>query len=474
MRSPIIIACIFMAIGPSKRLWADDQTDTVALFRKSVDSVAFITASVKGGVAMASGTLIDRTKRYVLTNYHALDDADKIHVQFPLHQKDETIVTDKKKYVDRVSTGEAIRGTLVYRDESRDLAIIQVDRLPDTAKEMPLAKGSPALRESTFSIGSPGAVNQLFSFTDSSVRAVGNEDLRIGGNDEILRIPCRMVIATNAMAPGDSGGPLINKQGELVAVSETGGVSASWMPVFIDVTEVRGFLADMDDWLKDPGKIVQKKVIDSVLFMIVPDKDRPHAASGALVNVENRYVLTANHVLGAADEVRAQFPTHAKDGSIETAGKLYLDAAAAGQAIRGNVVHRDPKRDLAIVQLEKLPPTARPIRLAKASPEVGEAEWTFGSMAVRVFGITEGKVRAVGNEELVVQGGEKDIRIKCKTVTVTNALGPRDSGGPVVNRFGELIAISEIALNQCVDVTEVRATLADLKKRLAEPKAKGK
>jgi S1-C subfamily serine protease len=92
-------------------------------------------------------------------------------------------------------------------------------------------------------IGSPGAADWVFSYAQGNVRSVGVEDFVVSGGSEILRIKARMVTATSP-AVGDSGGPLVNRSGELVGVAETGRSVGQHINHFIDVTEVRAFLAE--------------------------------------------------------------------------------------------------------------------------------------------------------------------------------------------------------------------------------------
>jgi S1-C subfamily serine protease len=44
--------------------------------------------------------------------------------------------------------------------------------------------------------------------------------------------------------PGDSGGPLVNEVGELVGVTQGVDLGANSINIFIDVSEVRGFLKE--------------------------------------------------------------------------------------------------------------------------------------------------------------------------------------------------------------------------------------
>jgi S1-C subfamily serine protease len=160
---------------------------------------------------------------------------------------------DKKSYIERIPAGQALRGTVLFRDKTRDLAIVQLDRLAPTAKQIKLAKSSADSGDRTWNIGSPGAVSQVFGITSGEVRVVGNEDFPVGGHGEIMRIKCRMVTATNPTNPGDSGGPLVNKAGEQVAVTESGDTTANAVNFFVDVMEVRAFLKEKKIVLPNDG-----------------------------------------------------------------------------------------------------------------------------------------------------------------------------------------------------------------------------
>jgi S1-C subfamily serine protease len=250
-------------LGLSPRLAAQDEDETAKLYKEVVDSAVFIITPIpeKHALSRGSGSLIDKTRRYVLTNYHVVHEEDKIYVQFPVHLKSGEILKDKEKYMDRWKAGEAIKGTVLHRDRTRDLAIVRLDSLPATAKQVKLAKKSAETGTNTWNIGSPGAVSGVFSITGGQVRTVANEDQVVGSGSSYMRIKCKMVTATNPTNPGDSGGPLFNKNREQVAVTESGlGGDVQQVNLFVDVTEVRAFLAEKKIVLPDeespgtPGK----------------------------------------------------------------------------------------------------------------------------------------------------------------------------------------------------------------------------
>lgn len=227
--------------------------DAAAIYEKCVRSTVFIVTPLKGGMAMGSGTLIDAERRYVLTNYHVVDEVDQVFVQFPVQTNDGTLMTDKKKYIERIHAGQALKGKVVFRDDTRDLALIQLDKLPPGTQALPLAKKSVRPAEPVINIGNPAAVDWVFSTTQGNVRGIGVADFVVGrgSGGDVLRVKARVVTVTNPINPGDSGGPLIDKRGYLVAVTESGRVGAQNVNNCIDVTEVWGLLNQKKITIKD-------------------------------------------------------------------------------------------------------------------------------------------------------------------------------------------------------------------------------
>src|SRR5262245_16652555 len=251
----IAVALAVVAIlSAAPRLSAQDEPafNPGKLYEKCVKSAVFIvTPMPKGGAAMGSGSLIDVEKRYVITNYHVVDEAPLVHVQFPVRNKDGSLMTDKKKYMARIPAGLAIKGKVLHIDKTRDLAIVQLEKLPPDTPAMPLAKKSVKTGEPVINIGNPGAVDWTFSTTEGNVRGVGVADMVVGGADEVLRIRARMVTVTNPINPGDSGGPLIDRRGYQVGVSESGRSGVQNVNNCVDITEVRGFLHEKKITIKE-------------------------------------------------------------------------------------------------------------------------------------------------------------------------------------------------------------------------------
>src|SRR5262249_18530359 len=149
--------------------------------------------------------------------------------------------------------------------KGRDLALIQLERIPPGNKAIVLAKDSPRPGTTVYNIGSPGAVEQLFSMTEGKVRAVGVEDHQVGGGAQGVTPKTKLITAANPPNPGDSGGPLFNRKGEQVGVAESGHRTPQLVNFFIDVTEVRAFLKQKAITIKESDdepkqdKVVPKK-----------------------------------------------------------------------------------------------------------------------------------------------------------------------------------------------------------------------
>jgi hypothetical protein len=225
-------------------------------------------------MAQGSGSLIDVEKKIVLTNYHVVDEGDLVFVQFPVYIKG-VMLTDKEKYKERIPAGQAIKGKVLYRDKSRDLAFVQLERVPVGTPAIPLAKASPRNNATVWNIGNAGAVKQVFRVTEGKVSGVGVEKFLVGGStpESVFEVRAKMVTATNPTNPGDSGGPLFDKRGYQVAVTESGSTSASLVNHFVDVTEVRAFLTEKKITIKElsdePDPVVEKK---GTTLVTPPDK----------------------------------------------------------------------------------------------------------------------------------------------------------------------------------------------------------
>ena len=173
--------------------------------------------------ALGSGVIIDARKGYIVTNNHVVDDMDKITVK----------LMDKRTF-------EAI---VVGSDPKSDLAVLQIEGDDLTAVEI---GDSDKLRvgEWVIAIGSPFSDNLSHTVTAGIVSAMGRSDIISRQNyEDFIQIDA-------AINPGNSGGPIVNDDGELVAVAVSGlakdlseginfGIKASSVKNFLDVNKAK-------------------------------------------------------------------------------------------------------------------------------------------------------------------------------------------------------------------------------------------
>ena len=266
MRSGIL-AAIVLSLGASAKVRAEDE-EFEKLYQKVVKSCVYIVTPVEGGLATGSGTLIDVEKRLILTNWHVVDEAPRVSVQFPIYLKDGKIFRDKEKYMQKVLRNESTKGKVIATFKERDLAIIQLEKpAPDGTPALPLAKKSTTNGTTVWNIGNPGAVPHLFSCTKGTVRTVGMETMFVGGGGDAFQVRAKLVVASNPINPGDSGSALFDKRGYLIAVAQSGDFSVQNINNFIDVEEVRAFLKEKKINIKelsdepDPAKPGEKDVV---------------------------------------------------------------------------------------------------------------------------------------------------------------------------------------------------------------------
>jgi hypothetical protein len=235
----VVLACL----GLPARAQADDVGTTV--YRKVLKSVVWIHSSRGGGkLATGSGSLLDRRHRLVLTNYHVVGDNDRATVIFPIYQKGK-LVAERDSYLERIRR-DGIRGRVVARDRRCDLALIQLEDLPEGVEALPLAPNSVSPGQSVQSIGNPGGSGALWVYTPGRVRQVYFKKWKSDLEGRIVNFEAEVVETDSATNPGDSGGPLVNDQAQLVGVTQGGARNAQLLSTFIDVSEVKLFLATRD------------------------------------------------------------------------------------------------------------------------------------------------------------------------------------------------------------------------------------
>lgn len=207
------------------------------VYSESLHSTTWVLTKVGGKTSSGTGVLVDAEKKLVVTNYHVVGEARTAIIFFPDFKGEKPDVS-RSHYVDNVKT-LGIRGRVVAVDRKRDLALIQLDKIPEQANPIKLAEQSASPGEPVESIGNPGSSDALWVYTSGTVRSVYKKQFRTGAGEHEF-----MVVETQApINTGDSGGPVVNGAGELVAISQAIAPNARLVSYSVDISEVRGFIS---------------------------------------------------------------------------------------------------------------------------------------------------------------------------------------------------------------------------------------
>lgn len=194
-------------------------------------------------------------------------------------------------------------------------------------------------------------------------------------------------------------------------------------------------------------------------------------ATGVLVDVANRLVLTAEHavrdvVRAGKSDVKVIFAQTDAKKNVVTEKGFYGFEKKKVLFIPGRVVYSNRLQDLALIQLDKVPPGVAALPLAGEDPQPGDAIHVTGNSTFLrggLFSYCTGAVRNSYHFDAFAQG---NIFFSLAHHAPTNR---GDSGGPVVNDRAELVGIvsqgttgsgeGEQVIDQSVHVAEIRKAL---------------
>jgi hypothetical protein len=211
-----------------------------SVYQKVLRSTVWVHSDRGRGAATGSGSLIDKGRRLVLTNYHVVGDVKKATVYFPYFEAGKAN-PNKRFYTER-SGRLGVPGEVVEIDKQADLALVRVDRVPDDAAEIAIGT-SPDPGQTVHSIGNPGRSGALWVYTPGKVRQVYGKRWQAKLDERtILTFDAKIIETDSPTNPGDSGGPLANDRGELIGVTQGGALDAQALSTFVDISEVKRLL----------------------------------------------------------------------------------------------------------------------------------------------------------------------------------------------------------------------------------------
>jgi len=174
--------------------------------------------------SLGSGFVIDKAG-YIVTNYHVVGNAQSVHVSF--------------------SNNDSMKAEVIGKDPATDVALLKVEASSRALKPLPLGDSDGIhVGDQVAAIGNPLGLDR--SITLGIVSALHRSLTSPEGT------PIDRVIQTDAaLNHGNSGGPLLNAQGQVVGVSSaisTGGTGAEGnigIGFAIPINTVRDVVAEL-------------------------------------------------------------------------------------------------------------------------------------------------------------------------------------------------------------------------------------
>jgi len=155
-----------------------------------------------------------------------------------------------------------------------------------------------------------------------------------------------------------------------------------------------------------------------------------YTGSAFLISADGK-MMTAAHVVQVADEIRVKF--------------------RGSETVKARVIASDPAADVALLQLDHVPPGARVARLGDADRmEVGDEVIVVGAPLGVGQTMTWGHISGRHSPHHLlgdVDTGEQEL------LQTDAAISPGNSGGPMFNRDGEVVGIVSFILSESGNAT---------------------
>lgn len=181
------------------------------IYAEAIHSVVWINNTTDA--SQGSGVLIDKDKRFVVTNEHVTENAKWVEVFFPVPDLDGMLIQSREYYETNYEflerLGYATSGRVIAKDSIQDLAIVELTGLPATAREIPhnfnpLLPLTPLIGGTVHILGNPGVLD-LWRWTPGLYQGQDADELFINAN----------------VLGGHSGGPVLNAQGVLIGIIQS-------------------------------------------------------------------------------------------------------------------------------------------------------------------------------------------------------------------------------------------------------------
>ena len=296
---------------------------------------------------------------------------------------------------------------------------------PATLPVTPPGAQQPAVAQTLTPVGNPGSAPSL---TAPGLTAPG---LGGPGMQPAMGLPGQQV-AGNVPIPTPAAP--VAPQNPSATVNNIPGVASANVAPSKPATVTNEPRVEMD--MKDLVKRIEK----SVVRIIVKSDQGASIGSGFVIDSDGS-IMTNYHVIEGANSAEVEFENGEKATVI---GFTTIDT----------------ERDIAIIRIEKDPATLHGVQVANTLPEKGEKVAAFGAPRGLSFTASDGIISAI-RATPDFSAREKGIYLQ-----TTTPISPGNSGGPLVNMFGEIVGVNSFKmegenLNFAVSATDIRDVIAN-------------
>lgn len=320
---------------------------------------------------------------------------------------------------------------------------------PDASGSVPSDSGSATVGSPTVASNTPSQTSDTASAAQSSTVAGSAPGIAAASQPSVNTAAA----AGNTLTAGNSAASGANVAGQPVATTPPPGFAGTGTtqtmpadPTASTTTTTNSEPAPERTELSLADLI--ESVEGSIVRVNVSRTDGTGNGSGFVIH-ESGIIVTNYHVIAGGNKGWVVF---ANQDNIPIEGFLHLDH----------------QKDIAILKIDpsKATESLMPLSLATDLPRKGSSVAAFGAPLGLDFTVSEGIVSAIRTADYLEEA--IDLTDHAGTwIQTTTPISPGNSGGPLVNRFGEVIAINTLTLtigqnlNFAISAVDIQEAMAE-------------